>query len=294
MTGIVVGIERTPEGVAALDWALRAAVARSMPLFAVRAWIDVFSAGFADIPLSTPLSTDSTAAAQQARQLAEELVKEVSENVPAADTVDVRVFAERGGAGRVLVHAASDKALLVVGTRSANALSRALLGSVTEHVLHHAPCPVAVVPAPRPHTGHPGRVVVAVDHSQPSLAALGWAADEAARRGAVLCPVHVREERWPSEPTVGGRPVRLADLEASERRSLREAVPADAQVAVEPEVMAGSPGKALVRFAEPQDLLVVGSRGRKAAVGALLGSTSSYLAEHAPCPVVVVREGQAG
>ncbi len=130
-----------------------------------------------------------------------------------------------------------------------------------------------------------------VDHSPGSLGALAWAAEEAERRGSVLVPVLVRDGAW-TGPTAGGLPLPEVDLECSELRALRRAVPADVQVRTEPEVITGPPGKALAQYADPQDLLVVGSRGRGALASTLLGSTSAFLAEHAHCPVVVVREGQ--
>ena len=50
----------------------------------------------------------------------------------------------------------------------------------------------------------------------------------------------------------------------------------------------GHPGAVLLRAAQHADLLVIGTRGRGGFVGLLLGSTSTYLAHHAPCPVVIV------
>jgi nucleotide-binding universal stress UspA family protein len=174
----------------------------------------------------------------------------------------------------------------------------ALLGSTSRYVLHHAPCPVVVVPtaaaAATASAGRVARVVVGVDHSESSRAALAWGADEAARDGAVLAPVLVREEVWGDPLFAGDDMPHLADLEACERNRLREEVPSDVHVPVDPEVVSGHVGRTLVELANPQDLIVVGSRGRRAPVSAVLGSTSIYVAEHARCPVVVVREGQAG
>ena len=58
---------------------------------------------------------------------------------------------------------------------------------------------------------------------------------------------------------------------------------------VRAEVLVGNPGASLKKLARPQDLLVVGSRGRGGFAGLLLGSTSTQLAQHATCPVLVVR-----
>jgi nucleotide-binding universal stress UspA family protein len=283
---IVVGAASTAEGRAAVVWAVQRGVACGTPVRIVRAWTDAVTAGYAT---DGPLTTDPEVAREDALCAAEELLEQAVADVPAVDTADLRVRTPRGGAGQALVQEAQRDGLLVVGTRNAGVVSRALLGSVTEHVLHHAPCPVAVVPAPRPPGSRTGRIYVGVDHTPASAAALAWAAQEASRQGRVLCPVLVRDQVWDTPVSAGGRPARMADLEAAERQALRRAVPPDVAVAVEPQVATGKPGRALVALAEPQDLIVIGCRGRSAAVGMLLGSTSTYVAEHAPCPVVVVR-----
>jgi nucleotide-binding universal stress UspA family protein len=60
-------------------------------------------------------------------------------------------------------------------------------------------------------------------------------------------------------------------------------------VDVERIVSEGSPGDVLVEAADGADLVVVGSRGRGGLRSALLGSVSSHVVQHAPCPVVIVR-----
>ena len=81
---------------------------------------------------------------------------------------------------------AEDAALLVVGARGRGGFASLLLGSVSQKVLHHATCPVAVIRAgqePSPRVGE-GRIVVGVDGSRNADAALRWAIDEGRRRGA--------------------------------------------------------------------------------------------------------------
>lgn len=279
---VVVGVDRSAEGVAAMQLALGEASLRGLPLVCVRVWPEVVHTGF---PQAGLLPFSVMEAEQEARRVVEEMVKQSREQVPAADGVDVDILALRGAAGPALVEAAHDASLLVVGTRCAGPVSRALLGSVSRYALHHSACPVAVVPAVSGQGPEPARVLVGVDHSPASLAALAWAAGTALRRGAVLVPVLVRDPSWAEDD----ESLALSDLEAGERRFLHQAVPAAPGLRVEPEVVTGSPGRALERLARPQDLLVVGSRGRSAAASALLGSTSTHAVRHAPCPVVVVR-----
>ena len=283
MEGIVVGVDRSAAAAAALDWALAEGLRRRLPVHAVHTWVDPVSAGY---PVGAVLAGGAEAVEQQALDLAQEMVKEATARVPGADAVDVHAAALRGPAGPVLSAASAGAALVVVGTRSAGALSRAVLGSVSSAVLHHASAPVVVVPEPRPADDAAPRVVVGVDHSSSSAAAVAWAAGYAAARGLVLVPVHVWQPAWATSDGVG---VTVAQLEANERAALRDAVGEAAGVTVDPQVVPGQAGRALLDVVRPQDVLVVGSRGRGGFAGLLLGSTSTQVAQHAPCPVVVVR-----
>jgi nucleotide-binding universal stress UspA family protein len=142
------------------------------------------------------------------------------------------------------------------------------------------------------------RIVVGVDGSAGSEAALRWAIDEARLRDAVVEVVNA----W-SYPYVGeaaGMAAFSVDGVELERaatdlvRSMLEARPApspgEREVEVEPRVVRGDAAGALLRVAKEDgaDLLVVGSRGRGGFTGLMLGSVSQQCVHHAPCPVVVV------
>ena len=137
---------------------------------------------------------------------------------------------------------------------------------------------------------HAGRVVVGVDGSVGSLAALRWAARQAEVTGSSLVAVTTWEV-----PVAAYGPVLLPvdmDLPGSAQRVLDETLRATFDgpppVPVEPRVIEGPPALALVHAAEGADLLVVGTRGHGAFVGMLLGSVSEHCVTHAHCPVVVV------
>lgn len=282
MDGIVVGVDRSAAAVGALQWALEEGVRSGTRVTAVSAWTDLATAGY---PLGGVLVTDPARVEQLALATAEELLKEATEKVPGTDRIETATAALHGPASAVLAELSRTADLVVVGTRSASALSRAVLGSVSSSLLHHASCPVVVVPEPRRAGDRMPRVVVGVDHSPESKVALRWAAELADRRGLPLVPVFVHEPF--SEVSAD---LSLADLEDHERAALRSAV-GRFDGPIEPEVLTGHAGEQLLEMVEPQDLLVVGSRGRGGFAGLLLGSTSTSVAQHAVCPVAVLRAG---
>ena len=151
-----------------------------------------------------------------------------------------------------------------------------------------------------------GAIVVGVDGSDTSRAALLWAADEARLRTARLVAVHA----WsfiPAQPI--GDPGMLAiptgDLtgQLSAESEAARAVLADAVaevlegapgIEVEQRLVEGDPGDALVAESKTAELVVVGSHGRSGLKAALLGSVSRHVVSHAACPVVVVKLGGDG
>jgi nucleotide-binding universal stress UspA family protein len=133
------------------------------------------------------------------------------------------------------------------------------------------------------------RIVVGVDESTGSRIALHWAVCEAALRDAVVDAVHV----WTNPLTyvAGYAPVvtDVAEVEAAAKEVLDRAVAGErADVPINPFLAEGTPSRVLLEVARGADLLVVGSRGRGAFAGSLLGSVSQHCTRHAPCPVVVV------
>lgn len=129
-----------------------------------------------------------------------------------------------------------------------------------------------------------GVVVVGVDGSEQAQRALTWAAEEAKLRGARLRVVHVwsylAQTGEAFDPTYG-------DDDA--RRLLDEVVAGlDGAVDVELAVVNDLPARGLLDSARDADLLVVGARGMGGFGGLLLGSVSQQVAQHAPCPVVIV------
>jgi nucleotide-binding universal stress UspA family protein len=138
-----------------------------------------------------------------------------------------------------------------------------------------------------------GLIVVGVDGSEPSKAALSWAREEALLRGCAVRVVYA----WFAQPLlVTGAPLVAQDWESLRRSAddfLREFVAAEIGehegVDVDGVAVHGSPADTLVKHAKGAQLLVVGSRGHGGFAGLLLGSVSQQCVHHAPCPVVIVR-----
>lgn len=137
----------------------------------------------------------------------------------------------------------------------------------------------------------PRPIVVGIDGSDSSRAALRWAVCQAKFTHAPLEIIST----W-QHPTNYDRTKPLAqtiDFEAIARRALDEsisvAVDSDCDCDITTKVIQGHPAPTLVDHSRSASLVVVGSRGHGKFVGMLVGSVSEFLTAHAHCPVVVVR-----
>lgn len=157
---------------------------------------------------------------------------------------------------------------IVLGSRGLGGFTGALVGSTAVALAAHASCPVVVVRG----ESVLGPVVVGVDVSAGSDAALGFAFEEASARGVVLVVAHAGGEVEGVMQRVSGWVEKYPD------------------VVVEQVLARERPAPLLLRLGESAGLLVVGCRGRGGFTGLLLGSTSQALVQHAPCPVAIVRE----
>jgi nucleotide-binding universal stress UspA family protein len=186
--------------------------------------------------------------------------------------------------------------LLVVGDRGLGRVGGLFAGSVAVALAAHAACPVVVVRGVErdPAGAATLPVVVGVDGSPTSEAALAFAYDAAASRQVRLVAVHT----WwilVVDPALA----LLLDwdaLEAHERQLLTERLSGWADknpdVPVDYVVTRGPPTRGLLEQAAGAQLVVVGSRGRGELAGMVLGSVSNALVHRAACPVAVVRPGE--
>ena len=130
---VVVGIDGSSCAEAALRWAERYAEDLDATLVLVTAWHWPVSYG-------VPIGYDGFDPEADARHLLDIAAKSVS--LPAGR---VECHVAQGPAGNVLVDAAQDAALLVVGTRGHGTITGTLLGSTSNHCAHHAPGPITIV-----------------------------------------------------------------------------------------------------------------------------------------------------
>jgi nucleotide-binding universal stress UspA family protein len=190
--------------------------------------------------------------------------------------------------------------LLVVGSRGRGAIRSALMGSVALHCTTHARCPVVVV-HPSEVT-EPPRVVVGVDGSAESRAALVAALQEARRTGAEVEVVagYFPADSWTDATVVLVQSVEAIRADLQHRTEelvadvLREQAATGGAPRVRTGIHEGPAAEVLLRRARGAQLLVLGSRGRSGIRGLLLGSVALHCAMHAPCPVMLVRPGRSG
>lgn len=139
-------------------------------------------------------------------------------------------------------------------------------------------------------------IVVGVDGSAASNAAVVWAARDAALRNVSLTLVHMFETFVPTFPQVP-MPSGVALWQLDDGRQAleqavkmaRDVVQADRKVAITSEVKPSPAVPTLVEMSDDAEMIVVGSTGRGAVERVLLGSVSSAVVRGAKCPVAVIR-----
>jgi nucleotide-binding universal stress UspA family protein len=185
-----------------------------------------------------------------------------------------------------MLAAAREAELLVLGGRGLSEFTGILIGSVTAQVAAHSPVPVLVC---KGFETRGGPVVAGADGSGWATKVLEAAHAEARWRRtdllSVTCVPRVEAPPYdmPSpSPWADSAPERLSPKELSE---LSERYP---EIGVRAEVVRGEPAHELEKLSNDAQLMVVGSRGRGALSGLLLGSVSQHVLYHARCPVLIV------
>jgi nucleotide-binding universal stress UspA family protein len=298
---VIVGVDGSASGRAAACLGAWEAARRACPLLLVHSH---------PVPPSSVEDQAELSPAQAVRRAAAELLARAEAQVHAGHPlVRVRTASVAGSAAGALVELSADASLVVVGARGTGGFAGLALGSVASQVTRHAHAPVITVrpaqfgPAadePCDSGPRPGPVVVGIDGSVDSVAALGLGFDEAASRGVPLTAVFA----WWLLPLGNLGPTTRRHYEPAEahgeaERMLAEAVAGWSTKFPDVPVTAAAvhtmdPVVALVEASRDAGLLVVGSRGRGGFASLLLGSVSQTVLTRAHCPVAVVRPGHDG
>ncbi|MCU1683046.1 MAG: hypothetical protein JWQ81_3785 [Amycolatopsis sp.] len=287
---IAVGVDGAEIGTLAVKWAAQVASERKLELVIVHLTHGeqfVYGGGLSGYPeLLDAFREDGLRILEAA--------EEVAHSIDPA--LDLDTVLQMDSAARYLIELSSSVRMIVVGASGRSAVTSALLGSTASAVLSHAHCPVAVV---RGRTESAmfvpdGPVVVGIDSSPFSEAALEIAFDEASIRAVPLIAVHAWTDAAIDEVYGMSRLSTWWETRADdERRLLAERLAGRQEkypdVAVERVLARDNPRQVLLDYSAKAQLVVVGSRGRGGFRGLLLGSTSQGLAHHAKCPVLVVR-----
>ena len=288
---ILVGVDGSDSAIEATRWAAREAERRGVGLRLVQAFGWPRGRHLGDPGLGVEYR-------QAMHRLGEQQVAAAAGAAgDVAPDVVVEQLVEDGYPIPRLVADSREAQLVVVGDRGLGAVTGLLIGSVAVAVAAHAACPVVVVRgAVQGVTGPPqGPVVVGVDGSPVSEAALAFAFAVAAGRNAPLVAVHTW---W--DLAIDPALAPLLDWEAiegDEHQLLAERLAGWGEkypdVEVRRVVTRDRAAHALIARTEGAQLVVVGSRGRGGFAGLLLGSVSHAVLHRASCPVAIVRSAAA-
>jgi nucleotide-binding universal stress UspA family protein len=284
---VLVGIDGSTSALNAVRWAAGEAARRNVPLRVVTAidWqggrvIDRFGVG--EDPHDVMLGAARSQLADAAAVAAEVLPQgQVEPHLVGGFPIPVLRDESQGAQ------------LLVLGDRGYGAISGLLLGSVAAAMAAHAGCPVVLVRAEEgePVADRDRPIVVGVDGSPLSEAALAFAHEQASVRGVPLVAVHAWWD-WIADPKIA-LVVDWDALEADAKEVLAERLAGWAEkypdVRVHRVVTRERPAHALVAESRRAQLVVVGSRGRGGAPGLLLGSVSHKVLHRSHCSIAVVR-----
>jgi len=282
---VLVGFDGSADAQRALDWGIAEATQRKAALHVVVSQGARLS--------SYPRPIDEVVAARTATW-----VEQAQETLRQAGLPTDLVEVEDGPPAEVLVNGSDTSTLVVLGSQGYGRISGPYLGSVSQHVTRYAPGPVVVVrPAANPGST---RIVVGVDGSGGSEDALEFAFERASRTGAALFVLYGWRSQAALAMGMGGTvpfgatvPVDVAEEAASADVLLAESVAGMAEkypdVEVYREAIPVPAARALADASQNAAMVVVGSRGRGAWAGLLLGSVSQAVLHHAECPVAIVR-----
>jgi nucleotide-binding universal stress UspA family protein len=281
---VVVGVDGSTHSLDAVGPAAREARLRRRPLRVVYAFIWPYLG----VPLGpSPVGPPDGGLVNDAERIVQEALTRARVATPDVEVTGAAVI---GDAAAVLMEESRTAVLVVVGDRGLGGFTGLLVGSVAVQLAAHATCPVLVA---RGRPDPTGEVVLGVDGSPANGPAVGFAFEEASRRGCALTAVHT----WTHPVSTGpGDMLPLvydaAEVEEDEARVLEEALAGwrdkYPDVELRRQLVHGRTRPTLIEATGRAQLAVVGTRGRGGFTGLLLGSVSQAMLHHAQCPVAII------
>ena len=279
---IVVGVDASDSARHAAQWAANEAVLRGRGLTLASAVLPASTIGGMGIPPALDyLDAIRSDSHERLIALAEELPID-----------DVKTSVQIATPGGLLIEASKSAHMVVLGSRGTGGFAGLLLGSVGSQVAASAECPVVVWRGdPRSESNS---IVVGIDGSENSEAALGAAFEMASFHGWELVAVHA----WdiPAYDLIeipeGAVPLPIAEVAEDEVRLSAEVLAGHRanypDVVVHENLVRGPAAQALLDHASRAAMITVGTRGRGQFLSAVLGSVSNSVLHKADVPVFVV------
>jgi len=284
---IVVGMDLSPQSMIALEEAVPIARHRGAKIVIVHAEpTPMYALGFEGMGqgLVAQVAKVNKAHLAEVRRVLADI-----EQRHRGQGVDISVSLHPDEANVAIVEAAEkfDAELVVVGAHGIGAIDRLLIGSVSERVVRAAPCDVLVSQDRHPK-GRYDRILVPTDYSATARKAVSVAQDLLSDDGTITL-LHCCE----MPPMMAGYYTGdiLGEIEAQAVKRAEEiAAPLrEAGIHVQVQTFRGPPAHSIGKVAEDNDIVVIGSHGRRGLRRFFLGSVAEKTVRYAQCSVYVVR-----